>query len=81
MRRGKTDDHHAEMEARAERRAERSKHSWQEGPTPDRAKERPTTTPPAARKQIAKNKQRDDRRRLRRLSDAAATAEGRIWKE
>lgn len=80
MKRRKTDGHRAEMTARAERRAERSQRAWQEGPTPDRAKQRPDTTPPEARRLIANNKRRDDRRRLRRINDAAATARGRLWK-
>jgi hypothetical protein len=80
MKRRKSAEHRAEMEARAERRAERSKRAWQEGPTPDRAKAPPTSTPPEARRVIAKNKTLQDRRRLKRLSDAAATAEGRRWK-
>lgn len=76
----KDSDHAAEMAARVERRAERQRRSWQLGPTPDRAKERPDSTPPEARQRIANNKRRDDRRRLQRLSNAAATAQGRIWK-
>lgn len=77
MRRRNTPEAKAE---RAKRREERGQRRWEEGPTPGRAKERPTSTPPAARAQIAKNKRRDDRRRLQRLSNAVAVAEGRRWK-
>lgn len=80
MKRHKTDEHRAEMEARAQRRAERGQRAWQEGPTPGRAPERPTETPKWALRKIAKNKALQDRRRLKRLADAAATAEGRRWK-
>lgn len=80
MKRRKSAEHRAEMEARAERRKLREQRSWQEGPTPGRAKEKPTTTDKVALAKIARNKQRDDRKKLRRLTEAAATAEGRRWK-
>lgn len=79
MRRRKTAEHRAEMEARAERRQLREQRSWQEGPTPGRAKEKPTTTDKVALAKIARNKQRDDRKKLKRLFDAARTAEGQMW--
>lgn len=76
MRRRKSAEHRAEMEARAERRAERRDI---DGQPPDRLPAKNTETPPWARRKIAKNKALQDRRRLKRLSDAAATAEGQRW--
>jgi hypothetical protein len=73
----KDDDHRAEMSARKLRRQAREQRSWQEGPTPSRAKERAETTDVVFRRKTA---QRSQRRALRRLSDAAATAEGKIWR-
>ncbi len=72
--------HREEVEARLERRAERNARMWQLGPAVTEGKPRPTTTPPEARAKIAKDKIKQDRKRLKRMSDAAATAEGRRWK-
>lgn len=77
MKRRKSPEHRAEMEARAARRAARRDI---DGQPPDRLPAKHTETPPWARRKIAKNKALQDRRRLKRIADAAATAEGRRWK-
>lgn len=77
MKRRKTDEHRAEMEARAERRAARI---GSLDHTPDRLPAKHIETPKSALAKIAANKANDDRRKMRRLSNAAATAEGRLWK-
>jgi hypothetical protein len=80
MKRGrKNAEHRAEMEGRAHSRAERAERADELGPTPIRLPNRPTTTDKYARARIKANKQRADRRALRRLNDAMATAIGRRW--
>lgn len=79
MKRRKTDGHRAEMDARSKRRAERASFAHP-GVRPEVERPRPTTTPPHALAAIKAEKIKQDRKRLKRLSDAAATAEGRRWK-
>lgn len=79
MSKPKSPEHRAEMEARAQRRAERAARADELGPTPIRLRDPHQTTDKAALARIKNNKQRDDRRRLKRLNDTAATAQGRQW--
>lgn len=70
-----TPEHAAEMARRQTERNLRAANTERQGPAPKRGPEKPTTTDVVA---VRKNKQRADRRRLRRLEEAAATAMGKV---
>lgn len=70
----KSDEHSAEMAARALRRAERRARSEANGPTPHKGRAKRTTTD-ADRVKAAHDKR--ERRRMRRFKDSARTLGGK----
>lgn len=75
MKKRKSEEHRAEMEARKRRRAERAERTEATGPSPRRWGPKKTTTDVT---KTAKAKAKQDRRALRRLEEAARTREGKM---